>query len=55
MAFAISANRSNASITIADAQRFLEVGVPSFWHSVVLALGRPGASPIPCKINAVQA
>ena len=31
MAFAISPNRSNASITIADAHRFPEVGVPWFW------------------------
>ena len=31
MAFAISRNRSNASITIADAHRFPEVGVPWFW------------------------
>jgi len=31
MAFAISRNRNNASITIADAHRFPEVGVPWFW------------------------
>ena len=38
MAFAISTNRSNASIAIADARRFPSIGVSSFCHSADLAL-----------------